>query len=186
MALASLLANDSNHGILGGPEVAPKAKRVIYLFQCGGPSQFELFGDICIMRNVYTDAINHDPANTFIQTGSQIAGRPSGTERRPCPSGHLLPSAGTRRGIQISQGGEEALPGNETSPPKIVDHQEAARLEDLCRCERTGDPFPSVHEDEVDLILFEKFEGRFDVIPHLSRQVAPGAVFFTERHRLAQ
>lgn len=140
MALASLLANDSdNNGVLGGPEIAPKAKRVIYLFQSGGPSQFELFDDkpylrenhgvelpkhargretgmssnqssipmagsvctkfgkygesgqemtdfipwhhkiaddICIMRNVYTDAINHDPAITFIQTGAQIAGRP--------------------------------------------------------------------------------------------------------------
>ncbi|MGC6566078.1 MAG: sulfatase, partial [Akkermansiaceae bacterium] len=46
MALASLLANDSdNNGVLGGPEIAPKAKRVIYLFQSGGPSQFELFAD---------------------------------------------------------------------------------------------------------------------------------------------
>jgi len=140
MALASLFAEDSEtHGILGGPEAAPRAKRVIYLFQSGGPSQFELFDDkpylrenhgvelpshvrgretgmsshqssipmagsvctnfakhgqsgqemtdfipwhhkiaddICIMRNVYTDAINHDPAITFIQTGAQIAGRP--------------------------------------------------------------------------------------------------------------
>ncbi len=142
MALASMLAkaeNQSLDGILGGPGITPKAKRVIYLFQSGGPSQFELFDnkpylrehhgeeipddldirktgmsgnqssiplagsvctdfnrhgksgqemsdfipwhhkiadDICIMRNVYTDAINHDPAITFIQTGAQIAGRP--------------------------------------------------------------------------------------------------------------
>ena len=145
MALSSMLADaaaggvDTDAGILGGPGIAPKAKRVIYLFQSGGPSQFELFDnkphlrenhgtelpkeakgrltgmsaqqssipmagsvccefgkygesgqemssfipwhhkiadDICIMRNVYTDAINHDPAITFIQTGAQIAGRP--------------------------------------------------------------------------------------------------------------
>ncbi len=143
MALGSMLAQgaaeNSLSGILGGSEFAPKAKRIIYLFQSGGPSQFELFDhkpylkehhgeelpeeargritgmsaqqssipmagsaynfgkfgqsqqemsadllpwtqkiadDMCIMRNVYTDAINHDPAITFIQTGAQIAGRP--------------------------------------------------------------------------------------------------------------
>ena len=123
------------------PHFAPKAKRVIFLFQAGGPSQHDLFDpkpllrekngqqlppdvlgnqrltgmsanqsslpmagsvfdfsqagksgawlsellpyhreiadDICIVRSMYTDAINHDPAITFFQTGSQIAGRPS-------------------------------------------------------------------------------------------------------------
>jgi Protein of unknown function (DUF1501) len=33
--------------------------------------------DICVIRSMYTEAINHDPAITFFQTGSQIAGRPS-------------------------------------------------------------------------------------------------------------
>lgn len=33
--------------------------------------------DICLIRSMYTEAINHDPAMTFFQTGSQIAGRPS-------------------------------------------------------------------------------------------------------------
>ncbi len=120
---------------------AAKAKRVIYLFQSGAPSQFEtldpkpglvdhfgqelpesirrgqrlttmtsgqstfpiapskfgasrhgdcgrLLGDliphtasiadrICVVRSMVTDAINHDPAITFAQTGSQLAGRPS-------------------------------------------------------------------------------------------------------------
>ena len=120
---------------------APKAKRVIYLFQSGAPSQFETFdpkpglearfgealpesirqgqrlttmtsgqskfpiapsqfgaapapgtgeliGDLmpytraiadklCIVRSMVTEAINHDPAITFAQTGSQLAGRPS-------------------------------------------------------------------------------------------------------------
>ena len=32
-----------NRGILGGPHYTPKAKRVIYLFQSGGPSQLDLF-----------------------------------------------------------------------------------------------------------------------------------------------
>ena len=128
-------------GILPSPHFAPKAKRIIYLFQSGGPAQQDLFDykpklnemhgkqlpgyvragqrltgmsanqasiplagspftfkqhgqsggwfsnllpytskiadDICVVRNMYTEAINHDPAITFFQTGSQIAGRPS-------------------------------------------------------------------------------------------------------------
>ena len=118
-----------------------KAKRVIYLFMSGGPSQLDLFDnkpllrtmhgqelpdsvrqgqrltgmsanqaslplagsifkfarhgqggneisellpytskvadELCLIRSLHTDAINHDPAITFFQTGSQIAGRPS-------------------------------------------------------------------------------------------------------------
>jgi hypothetical protein len=123
------------------PHFAPKAKRLIYLFQSGGPSHLELFDykpklrelqgtelpdsirqgqrltgmtsgqksfpvvaskfnfaqagahgawisellpntakmadDLCIIRSMHTEAINHDPAITYIQTGSQQPGRPS-------------------------------------------------------------------------------------------------------------
>jgi hypothetical protein len=123
------------------PHFPAKAKRIIYLFQSGAPSQIELFdykpllkerfgeelpdsvrgnqrvtgmtsnqrsfplamGDftfgqygesgawlsnllpyhqkiadqLCIIKSMYTEAINHDPAVTFVQTGSQQAGRPS-------------------------------------------------------------------------------------------------------------
>jgi hypothetical protein len=147
-ALSTLLASQARAagpGLAGGlpnlPHFAPKAKRVIYLFQSGGPSQMELFDykprltefqgtelpesvrmgqrltamsatqssfpvvpskyqfarhgqsgawvsellphttkivdDITIINSVHTEAINHDPAVTFFQTGSQIAGRPS-------------------------------------------------------------------------------------------------------------
>jgi hypothetical protein len=119
----------------------PKAKRIIYLFQSGGPAAQELFDhkpllnekhgeempesvrgsqrltgmsanqaslplagsafkfarhgkggvelseilphtakvadELCVIRSMWTEAINHDPAITFFQTGSQIAGRPS-------------------------------------------------------------------------------------------------------------
>ena len=125
----------------GKPHFTPKAKRIIYLYQSGGPSQLELFDhkpildkmhgqqlpdsvrqgqrltgmsgnqsslpltrsmykfnqhgesgtwlsellphtskivdDICILKTMYTEAINHGPGSTFMQTGSQIAGRPS-------------------------------------------------------------------------------------------------------------
>lgn len=33
--------------------------------------------DLCIVRSLYTDAINHDPAHTFMNTGSMISGRPA-------------------------------------------------------------------------------------------------------------
>src|SRR5947208_3212420 len=140
-ALASLLHQDADAALPNLPHFAPKAKRIIYLFQSGGPSQLELldykprlrslhgselpasirqgqrltgmtsgqssfpviaprFGfqrhgrngvwlsellphtgrivdDICIIKSMHTEAVNHDPAITFIQTGSQQPGRPS-------------------------------------------------------------------------------------------------------------
>jgi hypothetical protein len=50
---------------------------------CGAEifEQFEQIGsvvdDLCIVRSMTTEAINHDPAHMFMNTGSQIAGRPS-------------------------------------------------------------------------------------------------------------
>jgi len=142
-----LWAEGGKENVLGEPATphhAPKAKRVIYLFMSGGPSQHDLwdykpkmrdmFGkqlpdhirdgqritgmtsgqknglpvapskyqfnhyenndrgvwisellpytarmakELCVVHTAFTEAINHDPAVTFIQTGSQIPGRPS-------------------------------------------------------------------------------------------------------------
>jgi hypothetical protein len=171
-ALASLMSDDaraSEHGGLPGlPHFAPKAKRVIYLFQSGAPSQLELFDpkpglearhgedlpdsirqgqrltgmtagqdrfpiapskfrfaqhgrsgawlsellphtarvadELCFIRTMHTEAINHDPAITFFQTGAQLAGRPSigswtsyglGSENRDLPAFVALLSNGT-------------------------------------------------------------------------------------------
>jgi hypothetical protein len=41
------------------------------------PEMAKVVDDICIVKSMHTEAINHDPAITFIQTGSQIPGRPS-------------------------------------------------------------------------------------------------------------
>ena len=41
------------------------------------PHTAKIADDICIIRSMHTEAINHDPAITFFQTGSQLAGRPS-------------------------------------------------------------------------------------------------------------
>ena len=144
-ALASLMQRDAlaaTSGALPGlPHFPARAKRIIYLFQSGGPSQMELFDykprlrefqgsdlpesirqgqrltnmsaaqlnfpvvpskfsfaqhgqsgawvselmphtakitdDLTFVKSAFTEAINHDPAVTFLQTGSQIAGRPS-------------------------------------------------------------------------------------------------------------
>jgi hypothetical protein len=128
-------------GALPNLHFAPRAKRVIYLFQSGGPSQLELLDpklnldgmfdadlpdsvrmgqrltgmvtaqkrlpiapsrygfkacgqsgtpignllphtqkvadELCVINSMHTEAINHDPAITFLQTGSQQPGRPS-------------------------------------------------------------------------------------------------------------
>ncbi|AWW29533.1 sulfatase [Echinicola strongylocentroti] len=128
-------------GLPGLPHHLPKAKRVIYLFMSGGPSQFETFDykpalsdmfgkelpasvrgeqrltgmsaqqsslpiapsaykfdqygesrawvselmphtaevvdDLCFIKSMQTEQINHDPAITFFQTGHQLPGRPS-------------------------------------------------------------------------------------------------------------
>ncbi|MFO0906247.1 MAG: DUF1501 domain-containing protein [Pirellulales bacterium] len=137
-ALSSLLAQD---GPATGTHFVPRAKRVIYLFMHGGPSQLDLFDykpnlramhgqelpesvrksqrltgmtsgqasfpvtsslfsfrqagqsgmrlsellprtaqiadRICVVRSLYTEAINHDPAVTLMQSGHQHPGRPS-------------------------------------------------------------------------------------------------------------
>lgn len=152
------------------PHFAPKAKRVIYLFQSGAPSQLDTFDykpamkplfdtdlpdsirmgqrltgmtsgqarfpvapsifkfqqygqsgawisellphiagladDLCIVKTMHTEAINHDPAMTFFQTGFQIAGRPSmgswisyglGSANQDLPAFVALSSRGTGR-----------------------------------------------------------------------------------------
>ncbi|MCA9290623.1 MAG: DUF1501 domain-containing protein [Phycisphaerales bacterium] len=154
-------------GRLGAPHFLPRAKRVIYLFQSGAPSQLDLFDykpamherfdtelpgtirmgqrittmtsgqarfpvaptmfrfgrhgesgawvsellphiasiadDLAFVKTVHTEAINHDPAITFIQTGAQQPGRPSmgawlsyglGSENRDLPAFVVLISEG--------------------------------------------------------------------------------------------
>lgn len=141
-AATAIKAVGRAHPALPGlPHFAPKAKRIIYLFMNGGPSQMDLLDykpklpqlfdsdlpesvrmgqrlttmtsgqsrfpiasskyefkqygksgiwvsellqntakvadELAVVKSVYTEAINHDPAVTFIQTGRQIPGNPS-------------------------------------------------------------------------------------------------------------
>jgi hypothetical protein len=41
------------------------------------PYTAEVVDELCIIKSLYTEAINHDPALTFFQTGNQLPGRPS-------------------------------------------------------------------------------------------------------------
>lgn len=172
-AMASLLgqpqasaSTSSGVACQTGTHFSPTAKRVIYLFQSGGPAQHDLFDykpmlnkmngeelpasiragqrltgmsanqsslplagsafkfeqhgqsgawlsellpyhrkivdDVCFIKSLHTEAINHDPAITMFQTGSQIAGRPSlgawlsyglGSENQQLPAFIVLASA---------------------------------------------------------------------------------------------
>jgi Protein of unknown function (DUF1501) len=60
--------------------------------------------DLCIVKSMHTNAINHDPAITFMTTGSELPGRPSlgawssyglGSENRDLPSFVVLVSMGS-------------------------------------------------------------------------------------------
>ncbi len=67
------------------------------------PHIAQIADDICIVRSMVTEQINHDPAHTFMNTGSVIAGRPSmgswllyglGSESENLPGFVVLISAG--------------------------------------------------------------------------------------------
>lgn len=168
-ALGGLMPEAASAAIPGIRSIAPKAKRVVYLFQSGGPSHLDLYDykpllqdrfgedlpdsvrggqrltfftknqkslpitptkyrfqqcgnsgswvntellpyiggvadDICFIPSIHTEAINHDPARTLLQTGHQLAGRPSmgawlsyglGSEAQELPAFMVLNSYGS-------------------------------------------------------------------------------------------
>ena len=68
------------------------------------PHTASVVDDLCFIRSVHTEAINHDPAITFLQTGHQQPGRPSfgswlsyglGTENSDLPAFVVLISRGS-------------------------------------------------------------------------------------------
>jgi len=169
-ALSSLMETRAAVPLASFPHTPIKAKRVIYLFQSGAPSQMDLFDpkpkmaehfrkdlpesirkgqrlttmtsgqknfpiapsifkfaehgqsratiselmphiasvadELCFIKSMHTEAINHDPAITFFQTGRQLAGFPSmgswlsyglGSENRDLPAYVVLSSFGSGR-----------------------------------------------------------------------------------------
>ncbi|MEX2189015.1 MAG: DUF1501 domain-containing protein [Pirellulales bacterium] len=78
--------------------------------------------DICIVRSMHTDQINHDPAHTVMNTGTSISGRPSmgawvcyglGSEAQDLPGFIVLTSIGGRnpQPISVRQWHSGFLPG---------------------------------------------------------------------------
>lgn len=74
------------------------------------PHTAKVADDLCLIRSLHTEAINHDPAVTFLQTGFQLAGRPSmgawvayglGSENKDLPAFVVMVSQGS--------GGTQAL-----------------------------------------------------------------------------
>ncbi|MEP7109890.1 MAG: DUF1501 domain-containing protein [Ferruginibacter sp.] len=173
LLIPDLFGNKSEEEMLltGLPQFAPKAKRIIYLFQNGAPSQLDLFDykpklqemfgqelpesirmgqrltgmtadqkkfplagttfkfdqygksrawlsellphtskvadELCFVKSIFTEAINHDPALTFFQTGAQVGNRPSmgswlsyglGSENKNLPAFCVLLSKGKGNG----------------------------------------------------------------------------------------
>ncbi len=75
------------------------------------PHTAKMADDICVIKSMYTEAINHDPAVTFFQSGSQIAGRPSigswfsyglGSENKDLPAYVVLISKGEGQAQPLS------------------------------------------------------------------------------------
>ncbi len=72
------------------------------------PHTAKVADEICVVKSLFTEAINHDPAITFIQTGSQVAGRPCfgswvsyglGSESQDLPAFVVMISRGTGRRV---------------------------------------------------------------------------------------
>ncbi len=192
LALGTLLRGNASasgsalsEGALPAPHFAPKAKRVIYLFQSGAPSHLDLFDpktkltemtgielppsvrmgqritgmtagqsallcvgsaypfkrygrsgvemsellphtggiadEIALVRSMFTEPINHDPAVTFFGTGNQQPGRPTmgswlsyglGSENENLPAFVVLTSGKGGQALQARYWGNGFLPGN--------------------------------------------------------------------------
>ena len=82
----SVRAGQRLTGMSGNQSLLPLAGSHFKFNPCGKsgtlisellPYTGKVVDDLCLIRSMFTEAINHDPAMTFFQTGSQIAGRPS-------------------------------------------------------------------------------------------------------------
>ena len=234
---ASAKPAQSSSPLLSAPHFPAKAKRVIYLFQSGGPSHFEtldpkptlrelhgqplpesvragqrltgmsgyqavlpiagsftgfkkhgragielsdilphtakIVDDICIVRAMHTEAINHDPAITFFCSGNQIAGRPSmgawmsyglGTMNNDLPSFIVLVSKDASRdqplyarlwgsgflpsehqGVQFRAGKEPVLAL--ANPEGVSPHARRAMLDTLAQLSRDA----LAHEGDAEI-----------------------------------
>jgi hypothetical protein len=112
---ASIRMGQRLTGMTSGQKTFPVAPSIYKFAQHGSnglwlsellPHLGEIADDLCFVYSMHTEAINHDPAITFFQTGSQLAGRPSmgswlayglGTENKDLPAYVVMTSIGTGR-----------------------------------------------------------------------------------------
>ncbi|NND04959.1 MAG: DUF1501 domain-containing protein [Saprospiraceae bacterium] len=83
---SSLQATQRNSGMVTAQSTFPLVKSIFSFDQYGDsgawiselfPNTARIVDDLCIINSMYTEAINHEPAVIFLQTGSQQSGRPS-------------------------------------------------------------------------------------------------------------
>ena len=128
------------------------------------PYTARIADELCVIRSLHTEAINHDPAMTFLQTGSQQSGRPSlgawlsyglGTENQNLPTFVVMisrPSGPTNaqplhermwgagflpsvhQGVRFSPGKDPVL--FLSNPPGITGERRRAMLDDIARLNR--------------------------------------------------
>jgi hypothetical protein len=116
---ASIRMGQRITGMTSGQSTLPVASSVFSFGKYGQsgaefsellPWHQKIADDICLVRSVNTDAINHDPAITFIQTGSQQPGRPCigswvnyglGSENKNLPAFVVMISQ--KSGINVDQ-----------------------------------------------------------------------------------
>lgn len=104
--LTGMTSGYSNHAIFPSPfAFGQHGKSGLWLSELW-PHLAKVADELCLIRTLNTEAINHDPAITFVHTGSQIAGRPSfgswlsyglGSENKDLPAFVVLTSDGTGR-----------------------------------------------------------------------------------------
>lgn len=156
----------------------PKCLKSPYRFERHGRCGMELSellphtagiaDELCLVRSMHTDHFNHAPAQLFVHTGSQLAGRPSmgswvtyglGTENQDLPGFVVLvsnnnPDGGTalwssgflptvHQGTQFRSGGEPVLYAS--NPPGVSVNSRRSTLDALRdlngqRLESEGDP----------------------------------------------
>ncbi|MGD1979943.1 MAG: DUF1501 domain-containing protein, partial [Akkermansiaceae bacterium] len=75
--LSTMSGNQSSIPLAGSPFKFAQHGQSGQWFSEILPHTAKVADDLCIIKNMYTEAINHGPAVTYLQTGSQIAGRPS-------------------------------------------------------------------------------------------------------------
>lgn len=228
---------ETQKGVLGATHFPAQAKRVIYLFQSGAPSQLDLFDykpllnkmngqelpesvrdgqrltgmtagqrsfplagslfkfnqhgeagswmsdllphhskitdELCFIKSMYTEAINHDPAATFIQTGSQFPGRPAigswidyglGSDNENLPSFIVLITKGKggqplyarlwgngflpsqHQGVQFRAGKDPVLYLN--NPPGVTADARGRQLEYLKKLQE--EQYDKFHDPEIE------------------------------------